>query len=310
MKWIAVLRLIRAPNLLIVALTQWLVYRQVILPALSAAGIEPSLALNERLYLILVTVIITAGGYIINDLSDEKADKVNGRKTLISSLDQRRYAWWLYLSGQILGFCLALFLAFHSGNRLWIGLYPAGVWLLYVYSTVLKRLPFLGNVLIALFCAGAAAIIWFAERGSLAQLQKTMPDVYLHFAGITGFYLGFAFLSTLFREMIKDLEDEPGDEKAGYRTAVVWLGPRTVKRLTAWVGIFFFLTFGLGMFYLGQYFRKEWLVLTSILVTLLFFGAFRQVLKANSPKEFHLPSTLAKVIMALGILLLLGLNNI
>ena len=310
MKWTAVLRLIRAPNLLIVALTQWLIYRQVILPALSAAGIGPSLALNERLYLILVTVIITAGGYVINDLSDGKADKINGRKILLSTLDQRRYAWWLYLSSQILGFCLALFLAFHSGNRLWIGLYPVGVWLLYVYSTALKRLPFLGNVLIALFCAGAAAIIWFAERGALGQLHSSMPEVYLRFARITGFYLGFAFLSTLFREMVKDLEDEAGDEQAGYRTAVVWLGTRPMKQLTVLTGVLFFLAFSLGMFYLEDNFRKEWLWFTFIPVTLLSFGAIWQVLKANSPKEFHQPSTLAKVIMALGLLLLLGLKHI
>ena len=97
MNLFAVLRLIRSPNLFIVALTQWLVYGQVILPALSANHIQPGLDEKQRIGLILVTVILTAGGYIINDLVDEQADLLNGRVKMFHVLEDKRYAWWLYV---------------------------------------------------------------------------------------------------------------------------------------------------------------------------------------------------------------------
>ncbi len=309
MNWLAVLRLIRTPNLLIAALTQGLIYRQLILPALSSHGIEPSLDEKQRFGLILVTIVMTAGGYIINDLLDEDADLANGRVKIFHVPDDRRFAWWLYLSSQISGFCLAFFLALSTGHRFWIGLYPAGVWGLYFYSSRLKRSVFAGNFLIAAFCAGAAAIIWFAERRSLAALNSVDPGTYSRFLTLIGFYLGFAFLSTLFREMIKDLEDEHGDGAAGYKTGPVQMGANKMKWAALIVGLLFLGLFNFGAFHLNPYFQPFWFRLVFILVSGLLLWALIKVKLASRARDYKLPSTLAKLVMALGVLLLFALKT-
>lgn len=310
MNLFAVLRLIRSPNLFIVALTQWLVYGQVILPALSANHIQPGLDEKQRIGLILVTVILTAGGYIINDLVDEQADLLNGRVKMFHVLEDKRYAWWLYLASQISGFCLAFYLALSTDNRQWIWFYPASVWSLYFYSVRLKRTVFLGNFLIALFCAGVAAVIWFAERRSLVLLEETNATIYHRFYTVILFYLGFAFLSTLFREMIKDLEDENGDRAAGFKTSPVLLGVKKAKWLTLLVGLVFFGLFNFSAFHLNGYFHPRWFFLLYGLVDVLLLVAIFQVFWASESRNFKWPSALAKIVMALGILLLFALKTV
>ncbi|MBL0099537.1 MAG: hypothetical protein IPP49_05345 [Saprospiraceae bacterium] len=65
--------IIRPKNLFIVAVSQWILYYFIIVPLLSTP------ALNSHLFSLLVldTVLIAAGGYIINDILDFKADMTN-----------------------------------------------------------------------------------------------------------------------------------------------------------------------------------------------------------------------------------------
>ncbi len=70
-------RLIRWPNLLIVAATQILIRYCIIGPLLNQGNM--TLQLPEGLFVMLVvaTVFTTAAGYVINDYFDRKMDRVN-----------------------------------------------------------------------------------------------------------------------------------------------------------------------------------------------------------------------------------------
>src|SRR5512133_2043110 len=74
---ISLLRLIRWPNLLIVALTQVLIRICIISPVLHRMNMEPLLPRALFALLVIGTVCITAGGYIINDYFDRKIDRIN-----------------------------------------------------------------------------------------------------------------------------------------------------------------------------------------------------------------------------------------
>ena len=68
------LKLIRLPNLVIVAITQLLLYYFLLRPSLLNEGIAMSLPPVEFLYFIVTTLLINAAGFIINDILDYEPD--------------------------------------------------------------------------------------------------------------------------------------------------------------------------------------------------------------------------------------------
>ena len=113
------LRLIRFPNLVIIALTQYAIRFGIIYPFLNQAGLD--LFLSEKLFGMLVgaTVLIAASGYIINDYFDVKLDLLNKPNQLVigKSISRRQAMFFTYL-GKLggVGFS-ALCCHFHSTSH-------------------------------------------------------------------------------------------------------------------------------------------------------------------------------------------------
>ncbi|MBK6950389.1 MAG: UbiA family prenyltransferase [Haliscomenobacter sp.] len=212
----ALLRLIRLPNLLIVALTQGLLYFLALMPAYDENQVRPTL---DPLFLGLlcgVTLLLTAGGYIINDIEDEKTDLANRPdRVIVGKRISRQVAIWLYALASISGFLLALFIAFQVQKVKLLFLYPLALGILYWYSKTGQKLPLIGNLVISLFCAGVAGIIWAAEWPGLHALRAAAPQAYHQVGALFIWYSIFAFLSNLYREMVKDIEDAHGDGLSG-----------------------------------------------------------------------------------------------
>ena len=74
---INILRLVRYKNLLIVILTQYLIRYCIIKPMLEVNNMDLQFSNFNFLLLVIATVLITAGGYVINDYFDTKTDRVN-----------------------------------------------------------------------------------------------------------------------------------------------------------------------------------------------------------------------------------------
>ena len=171
-------RLIRLPNLLIVALVQSLLYFHLLLPAFSQQDINPRLNTLEFLFLVLATLCTTACGYIINDLYDYEMDLLNRKaKVIVNEKISAQSCIWIYALLGYLGFLLSLYLAFRIGQVYMMGLYVLSFALLFLYTKVLKKRPLLGNLLVALFCAGVAGLVWLAELPGWWALQNTAPQI-------------------------------------------------------------------------------------------------------------------------------------
>ena len=82
----ALLKLIRFPNLVIVILTQFLLY-ELLRQQLSFGTIELSLDYVHFSYLVFVTVLITSAGYIINDILDLSTDLINRPNKIIITIN-------------------------------------------------------------------------------------------------------------------------------------------------------------------------------------------------------------------------------
>ncbi len=304
----AVLRLIRFPNLLIVAVTQALLYFHLLLPRFREFDIRPSLSPDLMVIFILVTVLLTAGGYVINDLMDMNADLINKpEKVVVNKTISRQSAVWLYFCSNLIGFFLALYLAFRVQPVALVNLFPLAGAGLFLYSYQFKRRPLIGNILIGLYCAGVAGIIWFAEREAIAELFRLHPESGERLQLIFTIYLFFAFLSTLFRELAKDMEDIEGDRAMGYQTAPIAWGLEITRKLalSSALSLFFFLLFFAYLFY--QQLTQVWSVVILLLVLLPLTFAMYQLYRAQNKTAYHQVSQLIKWIMLSGLLLLLFL---
>ena len=110
-KLMAFFKLIRVKNLLIIALTQYLIRYALILPMANSF----SLSDVEFILLVLSTVFIAAGGYIINDYFDTKVDRLNQRSLIIDKSIKRREAILMHLLLSFAGVFIGFFLAWKVG---------------------------------------------------------------------------------------------------------------------------------------------------------------------------------------------------
>lgn len=222
----ALINIIRPKNLIIIALTQWILHFFIIIPFVGV----PSL--NAALFYLLVvdTMFIAAGGYLINDILDYKTDVINKPlKLYIPKPLSLKTAWVYYFCILISGFLTALYIAYKINNLPLVLIYPLACVVLYFYSAKLKNSVLAGNIVVSLFVAFVSGIVLFAERNSVSNMAVTSS--YHVVMGLFTAYMIFSFLINLLREIIKDIEDFEGDIATGVITYAGRYGITRAKKL-------------------------------------------------------------------------------
>lgn len=299
-----VLRLLRFPNLVVVALTQWLVYYRVLRPAFAAEGITALLTPWKFVEIVLVTLMVTASGYLVNDLQDEDIDAINRPGTNPVPTIGRDGVTWVY--GMILlgGFLVSQLLAYRLGERHLLWLFPVAIGTLSVYSSNVKKVPFLGNLLVATFCAGVPGILILAERAAVARLFAVNADLGASALRVCLIFMLFAFIVTMLRELVKDLEDLEGDRAAGRRTIPILLGVDRSRLLGVVFGMVAILAILLPFVLRWAAFLTPPMIgLSALLIVVLLYILF-QLTRAREPREYHRLSTYLKVFLLGGLGLL------
>lgn len=308
-------RLIRLPNLVIVALTQYALQYAILLPELSKIGQKPLLPDLQFFLLVCSTVLIAAGGYVVNDIEDVDIDRLNKpeHKRIVERIYPLSMCWKIYWFITILGFFISLYLAFFIHDFLQLVIYPAAVVLLWAYSKWFKRQFLIGNVVVAGFCAFVSWVVFYAQ--SLPQyVSYYMTDIFyghtfkqfdIPEAAKTVFigYAIFAFISTLFREIIKDMEDVTGDKAQGCQTLPIVLGIKTTKIVAFMVGFLFILAVLFFSFTLKDNYLK--LFFLNVTITLPVCYALFLLIKAKEKADYARLSKLAKLIMLSGLIFIL-----
>ena len=228
-------RLIRLPNLIIVAVTQVLIYYQLLHKTFRNYSLTGTFNSFEFVLFVIATILITASGYIINDIYDIETDRINKPdKRIIQVHLSISNAWKIYFSMIITGALISLYLAVQRNDLLYWFIYPIAVFLLYGYSRWFKGIPYFENILVSLFCAAVPGIFYLSEASILIELKIKDLSSFLSLHGLLLSYVIFAFLTNLFREIVKDLQDEAGDKLANIHTAAVYFG----KKITKFVALF------------------------------------------------------------------------
>ncbi|HLG35718.1 MAG TPA: geranylgeranylglycerol-phosphate geranylgeranyltransferase [Bacteroidia bacterium] len=295
------LKSVRPLNLLIMALTMYLVRYCLILPAyeieFKVTGIFP-LHISEEYFFLLVlsTMMIAAAGYMLNDSLDSGIDSINKPdKKSFAALVSRTAAINIFIIINSVAILISFFLAESINNLLLGGVQVTAVALLALYSGYLKKILLLGNISVALLSAMVPVLAGLYE-----------PSFYLNFDYIF-IYAGFAFLISLTREIIKDAEDEEGDKAAGRKTIPIVLGMSTTKVVLS-VLVLITATAGgklLANYFYGYAYISFWKIVACFEIP--FALLFILIVLAKTKKDFSRLSAITKVVMLLGILTMIPL---
>ncbi len=227
------LQLIRWSNLVIIAATMVLTRCFILQPVLQALGGDVLMPLWLFVLLVLSMVFIAAGGYVINDLSDTDVDSVNKPdKMLIGKVITYRNAHFIYYAANTAVALIAAVLGFQLQNWRLPLILMMLVGLLWFYSRRYKRMLLIGNVVVAAASAMTVVVVWLAQFFYLSANPPLFVEASSHFSGMIDLiwaYTGFSFLTSLVREMVKDIEDVEGDRRFGCNTLAVALGAPSAR---------------------------------------------------------------------------------
>lgn len=296
----AFFRMIRLPNLFFMALTQVLFQICIFYP-LYAGDIARH---DTRNFVLLVfgSLFIAAAGYIINDYFDINIDEVNKpEKMVVDRVISRRWAiaWHFMLSSTgVLLTALAL-PVFEKWYLILANIVCVVV--LWFYSTTFKRKLLIGNIIIALLTSWTILVIFFSKLSFRDALGEHHPGQakFFRFAFL---YAGFAFIISLIREAIKDIEDREGDARYGCRTMPIVWGINVSKVYTAIWLIILVGILAIIQVYILQF--RWWAAViycvVAILIPLLVIG--NKLARANTTADFSQLSGYTKFVMFTGIL--------
>lgn len=295
----------RLPNLGIIVLTQYLLRYCVINYWYDYSGVSAAFSNLDFALLVLSTLLITAGGNIINDIFDVETDSINRpEKMLVGKFIPPFTAKIFYLSLSITGMLIGVYLAYRVQSFQLGLIFPAIVIMLWLYSKTYQKVLLLGNVIVASLSAMVILIVWLFEFFALTSNPNIYVEVQNSLKFISHIFLAyalFAFIVSMIREILKDAEDRVGDFETGYGTlAVVW-GQSVAKYLASVLLIvgMAFLSFVLYWLYQNGFQMVMWYL---GIVQILFVYVLYYTLIARSKKDFHSVSNAVKVIMLAGIL--------
>lgn len=296
----AFLQLVRWPNLIFIALTQVLfeycIYERIYGPGNTA----------QLIFIILASVCIAAAGNVINDYFDLNIDQVNKpNKVVVNTVINRRWVifWHMFLSMSGLYFTAYAFPLAQYWHLVLANM--ASILLLWFYSTNFKKQLLVGNVIIALLTAWVILVLFFARHPMQGNIFSSAEHNEVRFFRLAILYAGFAFVISLIREVVKDVEDMEGDRRYGCNTMPIAWGVNAARLFVAtWIIVLIGVLVILQLYVLPM---GWWHLALYSLVTIIapLVWVLRKLFTATTPAHFHKLSTVIKFVMLTGILSML-----
>ncbi len=312
--------LIRPINLLIIALTMY--------------SVRLFLLIYEKLYtvnfignngeefdfflLVISTVLIAAGGNVINDYFDVRADRINKpKRIIIGKYINRRWAIFIHSIFNVTAFLIAVYLGLRYHTFWYVFIHLLSMNALWLYSLFLKKKPIVGNFLIAGLTALVPILcgVHFYVQGNIVIDEQIVSHTAFEYwlirlldqGNFIWLFAFFAFVNNFAREIIKDVEDINGDKLINAKTLPIQYGVRISK---IWIVSLLVLPilFFCGLFIAHQgeveYTTGEQLMvfLPVLLSLFLDLAAILLTLRANTKTGFLKADQWVKYAMVCGVL--------
>lgn len=301
--------LVRWPNLLMIALMPLLIRYGMLKSSLTYLILNNplSLVMSSAHFLMLVMgiVALAAAGYVMNDYVDVKIDAINKPdKRVVGVYFNENQTIKMYWILNVLSLVLIFLVCYRYALTGLFFLFLLASGLLWFYSTTYKHIWLLGNLLVALVVAVLPLLPCVMD---IILLNRTYGELFVN-TGTSVNYLaywilafsGFAFLYTLIREVIKDMEDVEGDRTYGSKTIPIVFGLKTAKILVVLLYVLAITTlYILHNRFLGD--RITFWYLSLSLVPCSFLSLVITI-RATNANQFHLASSFNKLATVFGIL--------
>lgn len=294
-------KLIRWPNLVFILLTQLLFQYFIIIPQGAANGKEIMFPGAAFALIVLSYLLIAAAGYIINDYFDLDIDLINkpGKVFITNGVSKVNAMRW-YIGMNVVAAASAFAASRLVGNYAALWFVLVCIIALYFYSSTFKKSFFTGNFLVSAITSSAIPVLTCAEALPVTTAPLTyngQPSVIT----LTVLYTFFAFIISLARELVKDMEDVEGDSRNNARTIPIVIGTGKSKFIAA---AYVLLLIGLLLYclpFLLQY--KIVLAVYTIIAVIapLVFICFK-VITSKNKTDYHKLSSQFKMVMLTGIL--------
>jgi geranylgeranylglycerol-phosphate geranylgeranyltransferase len=242
---------------------------------------QPSNALGLNIFLAAFAASFAlASGNIINDIIDVDTDKINKPfRPLASGKISLGEAYGLYILFVFISIVISFLL-----NEIALLIVLFSIFLLFIYSKYLKRIPILGNIIVA-FLTGLV----FIFGGVVVEnpVAAIVPAV-------------FAFLINIIREIVKDMEDVEGDIKTGVITFPIKFGLQKSK--------FLILIFAVSLLFytiypfLTQLYKIEYFIVVMVIVNPILIYCVKKLFEDPSQKSLKQISNLLKLSMVFGLI--------
>jgi 4-hydroxybenzoate polyprenyltransferase len=296
----AFLRLVRLPNLFFILITQSLFQFCIYYPLYRDKVDRPDI--TTFVILVIASLFIAAAGYIINDYFDINIDEVNKpQRMVVDRIIHRRWAiaWHFVLSFS--GVILTAIAVPITQKWYLILANLFCVAMLWFYSTTFKKKLLIGNVVISILTAWAILLIFFSKV-SVSDAFDPATSSQPKFFRFAFLYAGFAFITSLIREAIKDIEDIKGDQRYGCNTMPIAWGINAAKvYIAVWMVVLIIMLLVIQVYILQ--FRWWWPVAyTIVFVISPLIYIFYKLFKASHTGDYARLSRWIKLVMLAGIL--------
>ena len=303
------LQLLRVGNLTFVAILLYVMEKWVATPLLQLEQFGELMPWWILTLLIVSVVGIAAGGYVINDYFDVKIDRINRPDNLVvTRIISRDAAMNLFYGLTAVGVIAGTVVAWWAHSWTLLFTYVVIPGLLWFYSASYKRMFLVGNLVVAFASAIVPLLVAIANADYLHHLYQNalayspiVGELYVW----TGGFAAFAFLLTLVREIVKDIEDIEGDREMECRTLPIVWGDKVAK-IIATLLLMAIAILIVYMLFAVLPFSHEWKSLPTRYVV---FGLIVPILcsivllwAANSRTEYHRVQTIIKFAMFMGML--------
>lgn len=300
----AFFKLVRWPNLIITALMMCLVHRCLM-------QMESSAAFT---LLVISMVLIQAGGYVINDIFDMEIDAINKpEKQIVGKVFTEKQSNVFYISLTIIGLACALAASVMAFGNKFITIFACMALLaclLYSYSSRYKKKLVIGNIIVSLSVAFAVFVPWLFEMIYISKhelLLITMQPLMRISLRFVLIYTAFAFLMTLIREIVKDMQDVKGDGRSHCRTIPIVWGMKAAQIIVIvlsfvtcamiWIAADYFNGLGFKITYYMLY--ASWVFAFIVIINNLILITDKSL---RTERQFRLQSMWLKISMLLGVL--------
>lgn len=305
MKLIDFFRLIRYKNLLIIILTMYAIRFGIIYPFLHSIAFSMQFDELHFALLVISTISIAAAGYAINDYFDVRSDIANHPESvLVGTKISRRSALTINNIFNFIGVAIGFYVSYYIHLTKFGLLFLLISGTLWFYSSYFKKMLLWGNIIVAAFAALIPLIPVLFEIPLLNSIiDPSRPPVEAKTVSVIFFFaLGysyFAFMLTLMREIIKDMEDMHGDNELNRKTLPLVFGIQKSK----FVVFALSLIVTLSIFFIYIIFFKDLvsILYLTLLVIIPLIYLMVKLHKAVGQKEFYNISKQLKFVMFTGL---------